>query len=131
MWVPHPFLFLERVGIPKYRLRGLQHGFLDLLGQANAHEALGGIEVVFAGLINDANLLVRRCRLVWYDAINLPQFERGRIIAVLDADREMHLGLAPWAERFHLTGCEVLGAGAPRSKPSVLRSSSRSGQWMP
>ena len=48
MWVPHPFLLLERVGIPKCRLRSLQDSFLHRLGQADADEVFGGIEVAFA-----------------------------------------------------------------------------------
>ena len=74
-------------------LRRLQDGFPHRLRQANADEVIGGIEVILAGFVNAPDLFVGGCSIVGYDAANLPQFERGRILPVFYADHELWLCL--------------------------------------
>jgi hypothetical protein len=51
MRVPHPFLLLERVGMPKCGLRSLQNGLLYRLWKADTHKVICGVEVIFARFV--------------------------------------------------------------------------------
>jgi len=61
----------------------------DSLRQAYGHEVLLRVQVVFAGLIDDANLMMLQAHFVWEDLIYLAQFQGRGIALVAYADDEM------------------------------------------
>jgi hypothetical protein len=52
-------------------------------------EVFFGVEIVFAGLVDHANLVQLGCGFIRDNLIELPPFERGGIALVLDANGEL------------------------------------------
>ena len=68
---------------------GLANGLLGGLWQLHWHEVLLRVQVVFARLIDDANLMMLQAHFVWEDLIYLAQFQGRGIALVAYADDEM------------------------------------------
>jgi hypothetical protein len=87
----------EAMPFPKHRdgplLRGLRcgptHGSLDGLRKTHGYEIILRVQVVLAGLVDDANLMEPGRGFVRDDLINLAQLQRRRVALVPDADDEL------------------------------------------
>jgi hypothetical protein len=84
---PRPTLNPFRVA--RRLCRGLANRSLDCLRQLHGHKVLLGVQVVFARLIDDANLMMRQGRFVWDYLINLAQLKGGSVASVAYADDEL------------------------------------------
>ena len=61
---------------------------MERLGNRNGQEEALGIEVVFSGLVNHADLTVLESHRIGKGDINLSLFKGNRIALVLDADQK-------------------------------------------
>jgi hypothetical protein len=78
-WFRTPLLF---------SLCGFQKSSSERLGNRNGQEEALGIEVVFSGLVNHADLTVLESHRIGKGDIDLPLFKGNRIALVLDADQK-------------------------------------------
>jgi hypothetical protein len=66
----------------------VQHCLFGCLGQLDRDEVFLGIEIVFAGLVDDPQLIVPGGLFVGQKAIDFAEFERRGIVLVADAQNE-------------------------------------------
>jgi hypothetical protein len=79
------------------RLSRLRQRARQLGRDFDGEEALGGIPIAFAALINHGDVAVCGCFLVGHELIELAELKRSLIAFVVDADRELLCRVATFA----------------------------------
>src|SRR5882724_12962696 len=73
-----------------------QDGLLHSLGHVDHHKIVRGVEVVFAALINDADISVLGSLVVREETVNLIQLQGGWVVGILDTDSKAWGNIVVW-----------------------------------